>query len=36
VRAAAEALPRWNELTGGKEPARVIYVPGRMLNIVVK
>jgi leucyl-tRNA synthetase len=36
VRAAAEALPRWAELLGGKEPVRVIYVPGRLLNIVVK
>ena len=36
VRAAAEALPRWAEHLGGKEPARVIYVPGRMLNVVVK
>jgi leucyl-tRNA synthetase len=36
VRAAAEALPRWLEHLDGKEPARVIYVPGRMLNVVVK
>ncbi|MDA0352786.1 MAG: leucine--tRNA ligase [Chloroflexi bacterium] len=36
VRAAAEALPRWSEHLGGKEPFRVIYVPGRLLNVVVK
>ena len=36
VRAAAAALPRWSEHLGGKEPFRVIYVPGRMLNVVVK
>ncbi len=36
VRAAAEALPRWSDHLGGKEPVRVIYVPGRMLNVVVK
>jgi leucyl-tRNA synthetase len=36
VRAAAEALPRWSEHLGGREPARVIYVPGRLLNVVVR
>jgi leucyl-tRNA synthetase len=36
ARAAAEALPRWADLLGGKEPFRVIYVPGRLLNVVVK
>ena len=36
VRAAAEALPRWSEHLGGKRPTRVIYVPGRLLNVVVK
>jgi leucyl-tRNA synthetase len=36
VRAAAEALPRWSEHLGGREPVRVIYVPGRLLNVVVR
>ena len=36
VVAAAKALPRWAEHLGGKEPSRVIYVPSRMLNVVVK
>ena len=35
VVAAVEALPRWAEHLGGKEPSRVIYVPGRMINVVV-
>jgi leucyl-tRNA synthetase len=32
----AMALPRVQEFTGGKEPVKVIYVPGRLLNIVVR
>ncbi|MGE5596509.1 MAG: class I tRNA ligase family protein, partial [Hyphomicrobiales bacterium] len=35
ARAAAFASPRMAELLGGKEPRRVIYVPGRLLNVVV-
>ena len=36
ARAAAEALPRVAELTAGHELVRVIYVPDRLLNIVVR
>jgi leucyl-tRNA synthetase len=33
--AAAMALPRVQEYLGDRKPARVIYVPGRMLNLVL-
>ncbi len=33
--AAAQASPRWVELVGEREPKRVIYVPGRLLNVVL-
>jgi len=33
---AALMSERVNEHVGGREPARVIYVPGRLLNIIVK
>ena len=33
--AAGAALPRVAELLGGRTPKRVIYVPGRLLNLVV-
>ncbi|MCC6236923.1 MAG: leucine--tRNA ligase [Dehalococcoidia bacterium] len=36
ARAAAEALPKVAEHTTGHEVVRVIYVPGRLLNIVVR
>jgi leucyl-tRNA synthetase len=36
ARAAAEALPRVAELLEGKSLVRVVYVPGRLLNIVVR
>jgi leucyl-tRNA synthetase len=36
AREAANALPRIAELLEGREIARVIYVPGRLLNIVVR
>jgi leucyl-tRNA synthetase len=32
----ALATPRVQEFTGGKDPIKVIYVPGRLLNIVVR
>jgi leucyl-tRNA synthetase len=35
ARAAAFASPRIREWLGGKEPKRVVYVEGRLLNIVV-
>jgi leucyl-tRNA synthetase len=35
ARAAVWALPRIQEYLGGKEPRRVIYVPGKLFNIVV-
>jgi leucyl-tRNA synthetase len=34
--AKAMALPRVRELVGEKEPAKIIYVPGRLINIVVR
>ena len=36
VRALAEALPRVAELMAGRQVARVVYVPGRLLNIVLR
>ncbi|MEZ4501386.1 MAG: leucine--tRNA ligase [Dehalococcoidia bacterium] len=36
AREAANALPRIAELVEGHEVVRVIYVPGRLLNIVVR
>ncbi len=36
VRAIAEALPRVAEQLAGHEVARVVYVPGRLLNLVLK
>ena len=36
VRAMAEARQRVAELLDGREPDRVIYVPGRMLNFVLR
>ncbi|MCC7362881.1 MAG: leucine--tRNA ligase [Dehalococcoidia bacterium] len=33
--AAARALPKVAELIDGRDPKRVIYVPGRLLNVVV-
>src|SRR5690606_19616279 len=36
ARAHAEAAPRIAEQLAGKEIARVVYVPGRLLNFVVK
>ena len=36
VRAQAEALPRIAELLAGRQVARVVYVPGRLLNIVLQ
>jgi leucyl-tRNA synthetase len=36
ARAAAEALPRVAEHLAGHQVVRVIYVPGRLLNIVVR
>ena len=36
ARAAAEALPRIAEQLAGREVVRVIYVPGRLVNIVVR
>jgi leucyl-tRNA synthetase len=36
ARASAEALPRVREHLDGHEVIRVIYVPGRLLNIVVR
>ena len=36
ARAAAEAMPRIAEQLAGKELVRAIYVPGRLLNFVVK
>jgi leucyl-tRNA synthetase len=36
VVAAAAALPRIAELMAGREVARVVYVPGRLLNIVLR
>ena len=36
ARAAAEALPKVAEHLAGHEVVRVIYVPGRLLNIVVR
>ena len=35
ARQVALASPRIQEWLGGKEPKRVIYVPGRLLNVVV-
>lgn len=35
AREVAFALPRVQELLDGREPRRVIYVPGRLLNVVV-
>jgi len=35
ARAAVFASSRVQEWLGGKEPRRVIYVPGRLVNIVV-
>ncbi len=35
ARQAAFASPRLAEWIGGKEPRRVIYVPGKLLNVVV-
>jgi leucyl-tRNA synthetase len=35
ARAAVWALPRIQEYLGGKEPRRVIYVPGKLFNIVI-
>lgn len=35
VRRAAEASPRVAELLTGRAPKKVVYVPGRLLNIVV-
>ncbi|MCR4276341.1 MAG: hypothetical protein NUV90_03080, partial [Candidatus Parcubacteria bacterium] len=32
---AAKALPTIAAILGGNEPKRVIYVPGRILNLVV-
>ncbi|RLT34963.1 MAG: leucine--tRNA ligase [Chloroflexi bacterium] len=36
VRALAEALPKVAELLAGREVARVVYVPGRLLNLVLR
>ncbi|MBM3140420.1 MAG: leucine--tRNA ligase [Chloroflexi bacterium] len=36
ARAAAEADPRVQERISGRQVARVVYVPGRLLNIVVQ
>ena len=36
VRALVEAQPRVAELLAGREPQRVIYVPGRLINLVLK
>ncbi|MGI6038502.1 MAG: leucine--tRNA ligase [Limnochordia bacterium] len=36
VKAQALALPRIQEFTEGKDPLRVIVVPGKLVNIVVK
>ena len=36
VRAVVEALPRVAELLAGREVARVVYVPGRLLNLVLR
>ena len=36
VRAAAEAMPRIAELMAGRTVARVVYVAGRMINIVLR
>jgi leucyl-tRNA synthetase len=36
VRALAEAQPRIAEQLAGHEVARVVYVPGRLLNIVLQ
>ena len=33
--AAAQALPAVAAALAGKEPARVVYVPGRIINLVV-
>ena len=35
ARAAALALPKIAEAVAGREPRKVIYVPGRLVNIVV-
>jgi leucyl-tRNA synthetase len=35
ARAAALGSPRLQQWLGGREPKRVIYVPGKLLNIVV-
>ena len=35
ARAAVFASPRIQEWLGGKEPKRVIYVPGKLVNIVI-
>ena len=32
----AKKLERWNEIIGSNEIIRVIYVPERLLNIVIK
>jgi leucyl-tRNA synthetase len=36
VRSLAFAEPKVKKFINGKEPARVVYVPGKVLNIVVK
>jgi leucyl-tRNA synthetase len=36
ARVLAMASPKVAELLNGKEPARVIYVPGRLVNLVVR
>jgi len=36
IRAAALACEKIREQLAGREPARVIYVPGRLVNVIVK
>ena len=36
VREAALACPKVQELTGGREPVKVIVVPNRLVNIIIK
>ena len=36
ARAAAEALPRIAEQLAGRDVVRVVFVPGRLINIVVR
>jgi leucyl-tRNA synthetase len=35
ARARVMAQPKITEVLGGREPRKVIYVPGRLINIVI-